>query len=301
MTFALAPPQLNKALGTIKPDGRDEMSAQSRQQRIQGKLDALTKKWWLYLVLLLLFFLPAQASKSFDPRESVDLIGQVLSNPLIYAFPGLMPIAKVIPAVLIGGVIVFGNRMRRAFNGYAALLYIALAIFQTTAITDRYGLVVITGNLALILVVGLVWVWEVIVERNDFAPRKRRLWKWWVAPLAAVTLLAPVDASTMTPDFSLVRMLSNEAGLTYCMMTPVVLAVLTLFHPTVNLVVLRVSSFVGMLLGAVNMIVWFVVNPWGWWMGVMHIPLVVIAIYGFVLGLRRTGEAPRTTTVQSVA
>jgi hypothetical protein len=55
-----------------------------------------------------LFFLPAQASKSFDPRASVDLIGLVPSNPLIYAFPGLMPIAKVIPAVLIGGVIVFG-------------------------------------------------------------------------------------------------------------------------------------------------------------------------------------------------
>ena len=88
-------------------------------------------------------------------------------------------------------------------------------------------------------------------------------------------------------------MLSNEAGLTCCMMTPVVLAVLTLFHPTVNLAVLRVSSFMGMLLGAVNMIVWFFVQPWGWWMGVMHIPLVVISVYGFVLGQLGAREAPR--------
>ena len=268
------------------------MSTRSKLQRIQGKLDALTKKWWLYLILLLLFFIPSQASRDFDPRESMDLIGQVLSNPLIYAFPLLMPIAKLIPAMLIGGVMIFGNRMRRAFNVYVALLYIALAIFQTTAVTDRYGLVVITGNLALVLVVGLLWVWEVIVERHNFAPRRRRLWKWWVAPVAAVALLAPVYASTMTPDFSLVRLLSNEAGLTCCMMTPVVLAVLTLFHPTVNLAVLRASSFMGMLLGAVNMIVWFFVQPWGWWMGVMHIPLVVISVYGFVLGQLGAREAP---------
>ena len=31
------------------------------------------------------------------------------------------------------------------------------------------------------------------------------------------------------------------------------------------------------------MIVWFAVQPWGWWMGVLHIPLVVISIYAFVL------------------
>ena len=157
------------------------MSAGSRPQRIQGKLDALTKKWWLYLVLLLLFFLPIQAARDFDPRESIDLIGQVLSNPLIYALPILMPVAKAVPVVLIAGLLIFGNRVRRAFNLYVALLFLALAILQTTAVTDKYGLVVITGNLALILVVGLVWAWEVIVERNDFTPRRHRWWKWWVS------------------------------------------------------------------------------------------------------------------------
>jgi hypothetical protein len=275
------------------------MSAGSRPQRIQGKLGALTKKWWLYLALLLLFFLPIQAARDFDPRESIDLIGQVLSNPLIYALPILMPVAKAVPVVLIAGLLIFGNRVRRAFNLYVALLFLALAILQTTAVTDRYGLVAITGNLALILVVGLVWAWEVIVERNDFTPRGHRWWKWWVAPVAAVALLAPVDASTMSPDFNLARLLSNEAGLTFCMMTPVVLAVLTLYHPAVNPTVLRVSSFARILLGVVNMIVWFFVEPWGWWMGVLHIPLLSISIYGFVLGQLRGGEAARSGTAPS--
>lgn len=261
--------------------------AVNRQPRIQGiqdKLDSVTKKWWLYLLLLLLFFIPTYASKSYDPRQSVELIGQVLSAPFIYAFPVLMPIAKMVPVALTVGVLACGNRMRRAFNVYVAVLYLALAFFQTAAVTETHGLVVISGNLALVLIVALVWVWEAIAQRNDFGTRKPPVWRWWVVPLALVSLLAPVDASTMSPDFSPVLLLTNEAGLTCCMMTPVVLAVLTLFHPTVNPAVLRVSSFAGMLLGAVNMIVWFVVESWGWWMGVMHIPLVVISVYAFVLG-----------------
>lgn len=269
------------------------MNTQLNTQTIQEKLDAVTKKWWLYPILLLLFFIPTYAAKSYDPRQSVNLIGEVLSAPLIYAFPVLMPIAKVVPVALIIGVLVYGNRVRGAFNAYVAILYLALAFLQTTAITDTHGLVIISGNLALVLIVALTWVWEVFAAQNDFGTRPRPWWRWWVAPLAAVSLLAPVDARTMSPDFSPMRLLTNEAGLACCMMTPVVLAVLTLFHPTVNRALLRVTSFVGMLLGVVNMIVWFVMEPWGWWMGVLHFPLVVISVYAFVLAHRKTGSVVR--------
>jgi hypothetical protein len=259
------------------------MITQPKTQRVQGKIDTATKKWWLYLLLLLSFFIPTYASRNYDPRQSVDLIGQVLSAPLINAFPLLMPIAKIVPMALIVGIFIYGNRIRRAFNFYVAVLYLALAFLQTASITDAYGLVVISGTLAIVLVVALFWVWEVVAERNDFGTRKLPLWRWWVVPVALVSLLAPVDTSTMSPDFSPARLLTNEAGLTFCMMSPMVLAVLTLSHPTVNAAVLRVTSFAGMLLGAVNMIVWFVMEPWGWWMGVLHIPLVMISAYAFVL------------------
>jgi len=262
------------------------MSTNPTKGEIRAKLDAVTKKWWLYPLLLLLFFIPQYASKGYDPREWMDLMLQALSHPLIYRFPALMPIAKAIPVVLIAGVMVLGNKMRRIFNGYVALLYVALACFQNIALTDTYGLVIVPSNLALILVAALFWIWEVIAERNDFTPRQQPLRKWWVAPLALLAFLAPIDASTMTPDFSPVRLLTNESGLTYCMMTPVILAVMTLYHPTVNLAVLRVSSFVGMIFGVVNMLVWFAVMPSGWWMGVLHIPLLVISSHAFVLGFR---------------
>jgi len=262
------------------------MNTNSVQERAQEKLDAVTRKWWLYLLLLLPFFIPPYASRSYDPRETMGLTQQALSHPLIYTIPTLMPIAKAIPVVLIAGVMAWGNRVRRAFNGYVALLYVALACFQNTARTDTYGLVIILSNLALFLVVALLWGWEVIAERNDFEPRQQPLWKWWVAPLALLAFLAPIDTNTMSPDFSPMRLLTNESGLTYCMMTPVILAVLTLYHPTVNLAVLRISSFVGMIIGVMNMLMWFVVIPSGWWMGVLHIPLLTISVYAFVLARR---------------
>lgn len=73
---------------------------------------------------------------------------------------------------MIVGVLIYGNKMRRAFNVYVAALYLGIALFQTTAVTDSYGLVVITGNMALVLIVAIAWVWEVVSERNDFGRKK---------------------------------------------------------------------------------------------------------------------------------
>jgi hypothetical protein len=255
------------------------------REKVQEKLDALTRKWWLYPLLLLLFFIRPYASGGYDATQSPDVVLQALSHPLIYRFSALMPIAKAIPVFLIGGLLALGNRVRPMFNGYVGILYTALAFFQHVALTDKYGLVIISGNLALILPVALLWIWEAFIERNDFQPHRRPLWRWWVAPLVILSLLAPVDTNTMSPDFRPLRLLTNEAGLTYCMITPVILAVMTLHYPTVNLPVLRVSSFVGMIFGVVNMLVWFFVMPSGWWMGVLHIPLLAISIYAFVLSL----------------
>jgi len=109
------------------------MNTNSVRGRIQEKLDAVTRRWWLYPLLLLLFFIRPYASEGYDPRESIDVMLQVFSNPLMYTFPALMPIAKAVPAVLIAGVMVLGNRMRRVFNGYVALLSVALACIHNTA------------------------------------------------------------------------------------------------------------------------------------------------------------------------
>jgi hypothetical protein len=140
--------------------------------------------------------------------------------------------------LLIIGVLALGNKIRRAFNIYIGILFLVLAIFQNAGQTKTYGLVVTTGNLILILIVALSWLWEVFAEQNNFEPRKRPLWRWWPVPLAALALLAPVDSITLAPDFRLTQLLTSESRLTSCMMIAVILSVLTLYFPTVNLTLL---------------------------------------------------------------
>jgi hypothetical protein len=264
------------------------MSKNSSIEAIQNAMDGLTKKWWFYLLLLSPIFIRPYASQPYDPRQTMDVIIQALSKPLVYRFPILFPIFKAVPVILIIGLFVFGNRMRRAFNLYAGILFLTLAIFQNAGQNEAYGLVVCTGNLILVLIVGLVWLWEVFAGQNDFELRKQPFWRWWPTPLAAFALLAPIDAITLAPDFRLIRLLTSESGLTSCMIIAVILFVLTLYFPTINLALLRIMSFVGIYFGIINVVIWFAVYPSGWWMGVLHIPLLTISVYAFVLGYKRT-------------
>jgi hypothetical protein len=255
-------------------------------EKIQNKLERITRKWWFFLLLLILFFIPAYASKGVDPGETQNLIKEVLSNPLIYTFPLLKPIAKIIPILLVIAIIIFRTKITRIFNIYVAVLSVALALFQTTAITGTYGFVILSGNLALTLVVALFWIWEAIANKNDFTPRKQKLWKWWVVPFAFFAFWFPVDVNAITPNFSPLYIFTNESGLTYCMMTPVILAILTLFHPNINKATFRVTSFVGIIFGAINFFTWFILNATMWWMGVLHLPLLSISIYAFIISMR---------------
>ncbi len=247
----------------------------------------LTQRWWFYLILLLLFFLPTYATVPFDQRQSPMVIQQVLKDPLIFRYPFLMSLTKAITALLVLTVFTLGNRARRVFNIYMTLIYLGLALLQTSAFTKDYGFVIVSGNLALVFVLALGWGVETLVEGNDFSKRPIPIWRWWVAPLALLAYLAPVGSDSLVPDFNPLSMLSNPACLTYCMFTPIVIAILTLFHPTVDLPLLRLMSFVGIIFGLVNVITWFVISPAGWWMGILHLPLLLISIYGFVLSLDR--------------
>jgi hypothetical protein len=81
-----------------------------------------------------------------------------------------------------------------------------------------------------------------------------------------------------------VLLFTNAAGLAFCMMAPVYLAILTLYYPKVNIAILRVTSLLGIIIGFWNMLVNFVINlDFLWWNGVLHLPLVFISICAFIL------------------
>jgi hypothetical protein len=254
--------------------------------KIQNSLDSITKKWWFLVIIIILFFLPSYSSQPVDPQEIPQLIIEVISNAFIYSYTTLFPVFKIIPIFLILVIILFGDRVTRIFDIYVAVTITLFATLQNMALTENYGFAIVTGNLVVYLLVALLWVWEAIIKQNDFSPQKRPLWKYWVVPVALVAFWFPVNTGTVPPDFDPRYLLLNEAGLTGCMMIPVYLAVLTLYFPKVNVPTMRLTAFAGLITGTLNVIQWFIFYPQVWLMGVLHLPLLLISIYAFVLSLR---------------
>ncbi len=107
--------------------------------------------------------------------------------------------------------------------------------------------------------------------------------RWWFRLLIlGCFLIPPITELSYDParTTDVVRAVLQQPY--YCMITPVVLGVLLLFPSGVDRRTLAVASFVGLLFGLINMAVWFVSNPQDWWMGVLHIPLVVTAGLGLI-------------------
>jgi hypothetical protein len=182
-----------------------------------------------------------------------------------------------------------GRRMARAFAAFIFIFYIGIAVLQNAALTETYGLTVLSGNVVLMLVVAAFWMDEALRPRGEFTSVRVPAWRWWVAPLAVLAFWFPVDSSGTSPQFTIANLVSNGSMLTYCMMTPVLLAILTIFYPRVNIPTMRVTSYIGVLFGVVNEVEWFVLNPWMWWMGVMHVPLITISVYALALSFGWAG------------
>ncbi len=255
--------------------------------KIQKALELITRKWWFFLLLFLLYFIPSYSSESIEPIEKAQLVIEVLSNALIYSFPALTPVFKIIPILLIISIIFLGNRVTRFFNIYVAFTSLLFALFQTMAFTEKYGFAIITGNLACYSVVAIFWIWEAIVKEGEFIKRKQPVWRYWVLPFAFLAFWFPINVDTLAPDFNPIYILTSEAGLTYCMMTPVYLAVLILYYPRINFATVRVMSFAGIITGILNVVQFFINKSYLWWMGVLHIPLLLISVYAFLLSLSR--------------
>ncbi|HAV42358.1 MAG TPA: hypothetical protein DCW97_08200, partial [Acidobacteria bacterium] len=170
---------------------------------------------------------------------------------------------------------------------YVGINYLLFAFLQGIAITDKYGFGMVTGNFILMILVSIFWFWEASVNKNNFIPQKLPITRYWVVPLAFLVFWYPVNLESMKPDFNLVYLFTNPAGLAFCTMTPVYLGILTLYYPKVNIATLRVTSLVGIIIALYNIMAIFPYLRVLWWNGVLHIPLLAISIYALVLSLQK--------------
>jgi uncharacterized membrane protein len=217
-------------------------------EKTQIKLELITRKWWFFLIFILIQFIPPYASKGFEVAETGKFIGEVLSHSLVYNFPSLHLIFKILPLVLVIGIILFGNRVTRIFNIYVVSTYFLFAFLQNIAFTERYGLAIITINIVMFLLVAFFWIWEAAIQKNDFSSLTKLSKKYW----------------------------------------PVYISLLILYYPRINLVTLRVTSLVGAIIGFYNILTNFIMFPsLLWWNGILHLPLISISVYGLMISLKK--------------
>jgi hypothetical protein len=244
----------------------------------------VSSKWWFYLVLIVIFFIPSFSAKSASAEQIPQMIAEVLRTPFIFQYEAMFIVSKIIFIFMMLSVFAYPKIMSRYFTLLSAAYLFFIAVFQNMSYTETFGFTVLIGNVVLHLIVVTFWVFELFIGENKFKLEGKPVWKWWVVPFALFAFWMPISCQGK-PDFNLYYLLTNESMLTYCMITPVLIAILTLFFPHVNIWLLRVTSFVGMIFGIINVLMWFVFQTEFMWVGVLHIPLLVISVYGFLLSI----------------
>ena len=234
--------------------------------------------WVLPVVLLLVTFaVPSVRGGAIVGGEQVTgLIQSVLSHPWSETVPLLLPIAKfALLAAAVIGILGFGPYPKIVL-GYYAVILVVVAIFQNTA-TLSDGVAIIFGNTVTQLIVAVVCVMGLRHTVSDVPLRRERL---WLLPLMLWAWLLPfaVDAGIAVAG-GWAGILTNGAGVTYCMITPVIAGTMALRSAAYGRTTRATVGWLGTIFGLLNMLTWFVLNPASWWMGVLHIPLMVIAAF----------------------
>ena len=240
-----------------------------------------TKTLVILVVLLIFSFLPVLATSPFSQQDSSLVIKEVLVKTSV-AYLWLSPIVHVFTVVLLVALFFYGSRVGRVADGFFAILFLFIAFSNHIAVTDTYGLAVVTGNLVPILIVGLFWIWEVYRPQNNYVFERLLAWRYWVVPFAFLAFWSPVDAQ-LNPDFNPLLLLTSSFGVMYCPTTPVIVALLTLIYPRVNGYALRTTSFVGLIMGLFNVMSYFTMPGYTLWNLVLHTPLIFISLYSLLI------------------
>jgi hypothetical protein len=246
----------------------------------------ICRRWFypvVYGLLIVISMLPPITQVAYDPRDTQDVIMNILMASITpyrawgwvfhVATLGVITLAILRPQVA-----------GRVIAVYFGANYFLIAALQANAATETYGFAVQTGALVAAVLLGALWLWVAWQDRLQALFKGVPPWRWVLLPLALLVFWAPIgqNGNRVVPNFDpLLLLTSPDYGLAYCFVTPVLLFLLILFYPHVDAFAFRVTAFNGLLYGLFNLTHWF--NPDLVWMGVLHIPLLVISTVALIM------------------
>lgn len=248
-----------------------------------------TQTNWFQAAVLICLFLPLYTQSPYDAQQTSDLIYQVLSHPLTSHLELFMPLFKLGLLLAILTPFFLKHRAEVAILGYYAFLLLIVGALQNTTITDSHGFVWIVGNTIVHYALAVICLVDLFKRRTRIYRRHFDASKIWLVPLMLLALCMPYAVSATGAIVSGISMhiLTNDAALTFCMITPVIIGALLLFWRGVHRPTLAGLSFVGAMVGIINVVLWFTLKTESWWMGVLHLPLLIISAYGLVVARRK--------------
>ncbi|HZK19572.1 MAG TPA: hypothetical protein VFC68_02475 [Treponemataceae bacterium] len=238
---------------------------------------------WFKVFLTILIFVPSITERPYNPVETSDVIASVLSHPLIVEIDFLLPVFKLL--LLASMIIPFliHRDFQKILLVYYGIILIIVGVFQNIAYTETYGYAWLVGNSLGQIVVALYCFYDVFrqksVLKRQFVNKKRL---WLIVPMI-IALLLPYEVVDTVIRPSMKTVLYNESGVTYCMITPIVIGIMIIFSKEMYKPLLSAISYLGFLYGLLNMVTWFGIQKENWWMGVLHLPLLVISLYGLII------------------
>jgi hypothetical protein len=244
------------------------------------------RKWFypfIYFVLIIIAFLPLYTERPYDSRNTAEVISEILQRATL-PYEAWGWVFHVLTLTVIGLAVWKPEVGGRAVATYFGLNYLVVAATQTCAQTPTYGYAVHTGALVAEVLLALLWLWVAWKNRLRLSFKDAPRWRWLLVPFALSVFWSPirVEGTRIVPDFNpLLLLTSPDYGLAYCFVTPVLLFLLILAWPQVDGFAFRVTAFNGLLYGLFNLWNWG--NPDTLWMGVMHLPLIVIPVVALAL------------------
>ena len=251
------------------------------------KLEKASTKWWFFVILLAAqSILVPFVSRNFNPQNIPQMVSATLNNAPQVRLGQLNILFQALSLLMFVLLFVFKNIVRTSFDAYVAVSYLAFAFIQNMAVTEQYGFSVVTVNFVMFLLVAYVWIRETLNPENNFDFSNFR-WKYaWMIVLALFAYYCPFT-NHGEMDWSPVHFFTRNTATAFCLTTPLFLTILTLNLPNVNIVTYRITAIIGVIIGLYNIMNFF--NPHTVFLGVVHLPLLIISLYSAILsyGIKR--------------
>ena len=250
-------------------------------------LDKFLLSWkFIVLIIVMQLVLPPTATRGFQWEDFGTIIISTLSHAFIldmYSYAWVFQILAICMLLLLA---FRREKVSRWFMLYAGCCYVLYTINQNVALTEEYGLSIVSINVVMMLLVAFMWFRGALFGNSRFTFSNLNWKTAWIIPVAFFCLWWPMDMTQgATPNCNLIHLFTGGSAMAFCPMTPVFLTLLILSKRDIDVALLRVTAFIGFVIGCYNMANF--ATDAGLYLGLYHLPLIGMSLYALLISKKK--------------